>query len=207
MQVKICGVRRVEDARACVAARADLAGLNFVSASRREVGADAAVVRAALGSVIPVGVFADASVDTIRARAQSLGLAWIQLHGHEPPAVCAALAGLQIIKAVDYDALTDPAALRAYSPHVAAFLVDGRTPGSGQTWDLARLADVVKDGCLHGRPLFIAGGLDPQNVAAVIAASDPYGVDVASGVEARGHMDPVRVAAFCAAARRRKEAA
>ena len=69
MQVKICGVRSVADARACVAAGVDLAGLNFVPASRRCVGDDAADVRAALGAVTAVGVFADAALEVIAARA------------------------------------------------------------------------------------------------------------------------------------------
>ncbi len=207
MQVKICGVRRVSDARACVAAGADLAGLNFVPSARRCVGDDVIDVRAALGSVTAVGVFADASLDDIIARATALDLGWIQLHGQEPPALCAALSGYQVIKALGHDALVDPDRIRAYAPHVSRFLVDGRVPGSGRPWDVSTLAPRVHDGLLCGRPLFVAGGLNPENVSAVIEAVGPHGVDVASGIEVDGRPDPARIAAFCAAARRPREEA
>ena len=208
MQIKICGLRTVADALACVTAGVDLAGLNFVPASRRYVGAGAAAVRAALGSVKPVGVFADTPADQIRAHAEAIDLSWIQLHGKETPADCAALSGYAIIKAVDHDALSRPADLRAYAPHVAAFLVDGRVPGSGRPWDFRTLQPHLENGQLWKRPVFVAGGLDPENVAGVVTALAPYGVDVASGIEIDHRPDPGRITAFCAAARRaRREAA
>ncbi len=208
MQIKICGVRSVADARACVAASADLAGLNFVGASRRCVGQDVAAIRDALGPVTPVGVFADAALEAIERHARSLDLTWIQLHGQEPPALCAALAPYQVIKALDHDALTNAERLRAYAPHVSAFLVDGRVPGSGRPWDVAALAPLVRQGRLLDRPVFVAGGLTPENVSAVINAVGPHGVDVASGIEVDGRPNSGRIAAFCLAARRpRKEAA
>lgn len=200
MQVKICGVRTVEAARACAASGADLAGLNFVpGVTRRVEPRDAAAVVAALGEVVPVGVFRDQGSVELRRIAALVGLRWVQLHGSESPDECAALRDhFRVIKALtaDHDAT-------AYAHAVDALLIDGRAPGSGTSWDYARLRRTTDPS--SAVPVFLAGGLDPSNVAAAICAGRPDGVDVASGVETEGRQDPALIHAFVRAARAAEE--
>lgn len=197
MKIKICGLRTVADAEACVAAGVDLAGLNFVPGRRRAIDIGTArAISAALAQVIPVGVFLDAEPSVVVETAVAVGLRYIQLHGAEPPEVCARLRGpFVIIKALTAATLEQAP---AYAPFVAAFLVDGREPGTGAAWDYSRSTGPR----LCGRPLLLAGGLTPERVESAIVAATPAGVDVASGVERDGAIDPARVAAFALAARR-----
>lgn len=204
LQIKICGLRRPADAVACVQAGVDLAGLNLVPGARRAIPlSTAAQIIAALGSVTPVGVFRDQSTDEVGALAEAIGLRWIQLHGAESPEQCGQLGErFSVIKALTLEQAADSARVAAYAPHICALLIDGKRPGSGQTWDwsaLGRTLDV--QAWPAERPLWLAGGLDPDNVGAAIAAIQPQAVDTASGVEHDGHLDPARIDAFCRRAR------
>ena len=139
----------------------------------------------------------DAELDAIRSVTSKVPLDWVQLHGDEPPAVCAALAtDHKIIKAFG---VTDAATfedLAAYVPHVQAFLLDAPRPGSGQTFDWDLIARCPRD-----RPVFVAGGLNPDNLAEAVRLSGAEVVDVSSGVEsAPGRKDPRLIEAFLARA-------
>jgi phosphoribosylanthranilate isomerase len=204
VRVKICGITRVEDARQAWAAGADALGLNFYPRSPRyvtaEVAAALARTRPALGSV--VGVFVNESPDTIRALVRECGLTAVQLHGDEPPEACSGY-GVPVIKALRVRGPEDVERARAYVGvgDVAALLLDGAAPGSGGggvgfDWSLvARLAEA-------GVPVLVAGGLHPGNVQEAVRATRPYGVDVASGVEASpGIKDADAVRAFVRAVR------
>lgn len=204
VRVKICGITRVEDARQAWAAGADALGLNFYPRSPRyvtaEVAAALARTRPALGSV--VGVFVNESPDTIRALVRECGLTAVQLHGDEPPEACSGY-GVPVIKALRVRGPEDVERARAYVGvgDVAALLLDGAAPGYGGggvgfDWSLvARLAEA-------GVPVLVAGGLHPGNVQEAVRATRPYGVDVASGVEASpGIKDADAVRAFVRAVR------
>lgn len=209
-RVKICGLTRPADAAHAVAAGADFLGLNFWAGSKRHLAlagapAVAAAARAA-GVVQLVGVFVNATLDEIAAAATASDLDLIQLHGDEPPALVGqitARTGLPVWKALAVRSPDDLAALARWP--VAALLLDAPSAGrggSGHTfdWSLARAAVDA----LPARPIVLAGGLTPANVAAAVAAVAPWAVDVASGVEsAPGEKDPARVTAFIAAARGR----
>jgi phosphoribosylanthranilate isomerase len=209
-RIKICGVTVAADAAHAVIAGADLLGLNFWPRSRRFLAADrapaiAAAARAA-GAVQLVGVFVNQPVAEIAAIAAAVGLDVVQLHGDETTADAAAVAaatGRPVWKAIAVGAPGDLAGLAAWS--VAAILLDAPTAGRGGAgvvfdWSLARDARRAHP----ARPLVLAGGLAPHNVAAAIAAVEPWAVDVASGVEsAPGIKDPAKVTAFIAAARAR----
>ncbi len=209
MQVKVCGIRTPEGARACAEAGVDFVGLNFVPGVRRAVSPESArILLSRLGAARPVAVVRDQAPAEVEGLCADLGIRWVQLHGAETPAVCAGLAGvgLEVIKAVSIG--TDADRVREYAQHAAVLLVDGRDPGSGQTWAWSEL-DALRRACgdrrpgeIAGRPFWVAGGLDPGNVADAIATLDPAGVDAASGTERDGHTDAGRVAAFCKAARR-----
>ena len=205
VRVKICGITNAADARAAIDAGADALGFNLWPGSRRHVTlADIEPWVAPLaGQVLRVAVLVNPSLEEIR-RAQEVFDA-IQLHGQEPPELCAAAAAQGVVwKALPVTA--DPAAAGAYSTYGAhAFVVDSAVPGAfggtGVLIDLERAAHFVQ-AC--GMPVWLSGGLGPGNVAAAVEIARPYGVDVASGVEAAGdsrRKDAARIRAFITAAR------
>ena len=203
-QVKICGVRDRSGFDACLVARPDYVGFNFAPASRRRV--DPATVSGWIGASpddapVAVGVFVDQPAGDVMRIARSSGVAVIQLHGDEPPAYCSALGGFAIWKAVSGPDVT-LGRLREYAAWCDTLIVDGRRPGSGESWDHARVRSWLdEEGCIEGVPVFVAGGLGPDLVAEVLVATGAAGADVASGVETNGVVDADKVAAFVAAVR------
>jgi phosphoribosylanthranilate isomerase len=200
--VKICGVTTAEDARRAVDLGAWALGMIFHRPSPRRCRQDEAVAIAAelRRRVELVGVFVNETLDRVAAIADRVGLTVLQLHGDEGPSFCAEAArrtGCKVMKARQVDSLAD---LRALEPfHVDYHLLD--TParkvrgGTGRTWDWSLVRERRS-----AEPLVVSGGLTPENVTQAIAATRPYGVDVASGVEARpGRKDPAKLEAFFAA--------
>ncbi len=198
-RVKICGVTRLEDALQAARLGADALGFNFWPASRRFVAP--AVARAMVERlppfVTPVGVFVNQSEAEIRRAAEESGVRVVQLHGDEPPEICARLP-FPVVKAVRVGAALPLDALQAY--RVAAFLLDALSAGyggSGTTFDWSLAVGVAGLG-----PVILSGGLTPENVAAAVRRVHPYAVDAASGVEsAPGVKDASKMARFIAAAR------
>ncbi len=207
-RIKICGVTRADDAARVAAAGADYIGLNFWPRSKRYLEPSrarpiAAAARGA-GAAHLVGVFVDADVDAIRAVLTHVELDVIQLHGDEGPEVVRAVAAATqrpLWKAIAVGARADLDALSAWP--VDALLLDAPSAGrggSGQTFDWTLAAEARRRHPQHR--LVLAGGLDPHNVGAAIAAVTPWGVDVASGVEsAPGVKDAAKVTEFIAAVR------
>jgi phosphoribosylanthranilate isomerase len=181
VQVKICGLTRLEDALAAARLGADWLGFNFWPGSRRYVRpeAAAALVAALPPSVLPVGVFVDPSREALLAAIRASGVRAVQLHGDEPPALCLGLP-VPVVKALRVRDAGSLSALPAY--RVSAFLLDAAAPGhfggSGARfdWGLAAAAAARV-------PVWLAGGLTPENVAEAVRRVRPVGVDVASGVE------------------------
>ncbi|MCL5043983.1 MAG: phosphoribosylanthranilate isomerase [Deltaproteobacteria bacterium] len=200
MKVKICGITRCEDARAALELGADLIGLNFYQPSPRYVSLERArEVRAALGARIPlVGVFVNAARACVEKHRAELGLALLQFHGDESEEE---LGGwpVPVIRAIRLRTasfLLDAQRALGFADYL---LLDAFEPGlfggTGRRLDLAALARLDL-----GR-VFIAGGLDPDNVAQV-RALQPYGVDVAGGVESRpGIKDHQKLRRFIAHAK------
>ncbi len=192
--VKICGITRLEDALAAVRAGADWLGFNFWPRSRRYLTPEAAasIVAALPASVLPVGVFVDPGADELARAVQLSGVRTVQLHGDEPPALCAA-APVPVVKGIRVRDARSLAALAAYE--VSGFLLDSATAGyggSGTAFDWALAAEVAAE-----VPLWLAGGLTPENVGEAVRRVRPRGVDVASGVEsAPGVKDATRMEAF-----------
>jgi phosphoribosylanthranilate isomerase len=196
VRVKICGVTTVEDALCCVDAGADYVGLNFCSRSKRFVDLDRAseIARRLPSSVGKVGVFVDAARSEIERAVAAASLDVIQLHGHETPPECRGFP-VPVIKAIRVAAGAEPPAAAAAHFAVDYVLLDGdagaELGGSARSFDW-RLAVGVAPG-----RLFLAGGLDPDNVAAAVRIARPFAVDVASGVETSPRRkDPVRVREF-----------
>jgi phosphoribosylanthranilate isomerase len=182
LKVKICGVTRVEDARLAAELGADYLGLNFFPASPRLVEPERAaeIVRAAQGRLAIVGVFVNASRERIEAVADAVPLDLIQLHGDEGPAEVAAF-GERAIKVFRVREDFDPDQVSAY-PTASAFLFDCGHPslygGTGLTWPYERIAGLEVE-----QPLWVAGGIGPDNVRQAIQLSGADGIDVCSGVE------------------------
>ena len=199
VRIKICGVTRLEDALAAARLGADALGFNFWPGSKRHL--DAATARRIISRlppfVTPVGVFVNQSEGEMRAIAGETGIQVFQLHGEEPPELCARLP-LPVVKAIPVDQVRTLSKLLSYE--VQAFLLD--TPsrgygGSGEPFDWS-LAEGVSDVA----PVVLAGGLTPENVGAAIRAVRPWAVDVASGVESSpGVKNPGRMARFVSAVR------
>ena len=199
-RVKICGITRLDDARAAVRAGADALGFNFWPGSRRFIAPAAAraIVAALPPFVTAVGVFVDAGREELLAAAALSGVQLLQLHGDEPPGLCAHLP-LPVLKALR---VTGPEVLdlmRRY-PGVAGFLLDAPSAGfggGGRTFDWSLAAAAAAQATV-----VLAGGLTPANVAEAVRAVRPWGVDVASGVEsAPGVKDHQLVSRFVGAAK------
>jgi phosphoribosylanthranilate isomerase len=174
-------------------------GLNFVSGSPRRVGLARAraLADAVRGRVELVGVVADADDAVLTELQAAVGLDRLQLHGDEPPEEVARWAP-RAFKALRIGSAADVAAAGRYE---GLLLVDAKVPGAlggtGRTVDFALVAPLAR-----AREILLAGGLGPDNVADAIRAVDPWGVDVASGVErAPGVKDLDAVAAFVRAVR------
>lgn len=202
--IKICGVRTAEIASLCAELAVDFVGLNFVPTSRRYIHlAHAMQLRDALGVVAPVGVFRDALYTDILRTIDALQLPWIQLHGAESPDVCAKIRarGVSVIKAIPVSdtILSD---IARYQTAADLLLLDAPLPGSGTPWSWDVMASYRRQ-LAHGvyPPIFVAGGLTPTNVTTAISTIMPDGVDVASGIETAGNIDPAKVRAFCTAVR------
>ena len=212
-QIKICGVKSPDIARAAAQAGARWVGLVFVSGSPRHLSLDHArtIVAALPPEVEPVGLFVDDPVERVRQVAREVGLHTVQLHGHETPEYVASLTPLAVFKAVSFEAgaaehLLDP--WRQPAPNLQALLLDAPpqpsgavSGGNGHAFDWQALADLQQTGGLRDLPPWLlAGGLSPENVTGAIQLLHPFGVDVSSGVEsARGVKDPALIRAFCQA--------
>ena len=210
--VKIDGLRQPEHAAAAAAAGADLIGFIFAPA-RRRVAPDTArdcvaVARAAARGreILAVGVFVDARPDEIRETCSAADLDLAQLHGAEATQYAADL-GVPVIKALRPRPGTHSAEVIAeidrFNSNLAppvAFLIDGYSSqaagGTGARADWALVAEIAR-----ARPVFLAGGLDVNNVAEAIRTVRPIGVDVSSGVETDGVKDERLIEAFICAAR------
>lgn len=202
-RIKICGIRDIDSALACAESGADAIGLVFVKSSPRAVTPDEAFdIQASLPPFLStVGLFKNASVDFFCDAEETCPTTMVQLHGDETDQVIKQ-CGPNLIKAVKFDAATiarDLARFQAIN-EVDAILVDGSAGGEGIAFDWSALkphADALQ------LPLFISGGLTPENVGEAIRILRPYAVDVSSGVEsAPGIKDHALIAAFCDAVRK-----
>lgn len=192
MLVKICGITRVEDADAAVAAGAGAIGFVFWPTSPRFIDPYRARTIAAMlpPFVTVVGVFVNQPLDYVNGVASLVRLGAVQLHGDETPAFAAAVSR-PVIKAVSVGGLDT----RAW-PARTMLLLDAHDPvargGTGRTIDWTAAADVAAQ-----RAILLAGGLTPDNVADAVARVRPFGIDVSSGVErAPGIKDHQRLRAL-----------
>jgi phosphoribosylanthranilate isomerase len=205
-RIKVCGVTSPGDAALAVEAGADAVGINFFRESIRYVPPTLAapIVEAVGKRATAVAVFVNETPERIAAVCGELGIGVVQLSGREP-ADSAARIRYPVIKAVHVEGGFGLESFRDYS--CSAFLIDAAVPGkyggTGHTLDWEALERTFGGPFVRvgiggsGRPWLLAGGLTPENVAEAIRTARPFGVDVASGVEAApGKKDPGKVKSF-----------
>ena len=200
-RVKICGITSVADGLTAAEAGADLIGLMFYDRSPRHITlATAAEISQALPPfVLRAGVFVNPTEEVVMRAIAECNLNLLQFHGDEPSDFCTQF-GLMSLKAVR---VRDAASIEQLGDfQTDAFLLDAHSKsglgGTGEkfNWDLAIVAQKFN------KPIFLAGGLTPENVAEAVRRVRPFGVDVSSGVESvPGKKDADKVRAFIQAAK------
>jgi len=203
VQVKICGVTNIDDAKTCAEFGADMIGLNFFRQSPRYVKPKIArkIIEAVPREVCAVGVFVEPSLVKVRRILAIADLHCLQLHGNVPAEMCRKLTEeFRVIRALRTHSRFQPKDARLFSG--CDVLIDAHHPelhgGTGQTsdWSAARAT------LPFTRFLILSGGLNANNVAEAIAAVAPHAVGVCSGVEsAPGVKDHRAIEKFITAVR------
>ncbi len=211
--IKICGTTNLEDARVAVEAGADALGFVFYEKSPRKIDPEAAgrITTKLPASIERVGVFVEEPVERILLTIAQAGLTAAQLHGdryREPEFIqhLKSARNLKVFLVVPADKISSPDWHKSRSLGVSAVFFDSGTPqlpgGTGKVFDWKAATPTVE---AIGKDVnvVVAGGLNSANVAEAIGILKPWGVDVASGVEARpGKKDPEKVRAFIEAVRK-----
>jgi len=190
VRIKVCGVTHPDDAQAAVDAGVDLIGLNFVSNSPRRLDLKQAEVIASRvgGQIERVAVFRDAALEEIERILRRIDVERIQFHGSETPEVVQEV-DLPVIKAV---AGADLEVAERYPGTILLLDHPTRGGGQGQAWNWADAFDLIA----AGHDVILAGGLSPSNVGQALDSLQdllPWGVDVATGVEAEAHRKDLKL--------------
>lgn len=217
MWIKICGSTSLGDAQLAAAAGADAVGFVFAPSPRRVTPAQVAAIVPHLPPTLEkIGVFVNAGLDEIYSTVRTCGLTGVQLHSEAGPGVPGRLrervgSELRILRVVHFGTGAAGLVAEQIDQHtrnrdVDGVLVDSRTPvavgGTGVTFDWVSAREIFLQNAEARKRLIAAGGLSPENVAEAITTLRPWGVDVASGVEAApGRKDPAKVHEFVARAR------
>ena len=199
MNLKFCGITRIEDARHAASLGAWAIGLNHWSASERRCDPAVAVeISAELRRrILIAGVFVDAPLDEVVKAAEDETLAMIQLHGDEGPEFCREAArrtGCKVIKAIRVHSTAEVRGAEAHRTdyHLFDAYRPGRPGGTGESFDWELIRNRRSE-----IPAILAGGLNPDNVAEAIEVARPFAVDVSSGIETSpGVKDHALMAAF-----------
>ena len=197
MFVKICGITNEDDALLAIAMGADAVGFVFAPSIRQIAPQQVFdITRRLPPEILTVGVFRDEHPTRILDIVNRSGVRGVQLHGHETPSVVTEVSNVVrwVIKAF---AAGSTDARRANDFATDLILVDATSPGSGSVFDWSLVDEIP-----GSQRLILAGGLDPDNVAAAVQRVRPWGVDVSSGVErSPGKKDALKVKSFIQRAR------
>jgi len=219
VKIKICGVTNGEDVRLVCNAGADFLGLLLDVPSPRSLTLEGVESLSKISSVPVVILFSDAETEKILNAVETIRPYAIQLQGSEPPEMIIELrksVATEIWKALHFPAQGDDVVpieeakqmMKEYATAGAdKFILDTvvvrgekkQQGGTGRTHDWGLAKELV---VLSALPVFLAGGLNPENVCEAIEKVRPYGVDLSSGVEMSvGKKDPVKVQSFITRAR------
>ncbi len=194
-RIKICGITSLSSAAAAIEAGVDALGFNMYERSIRFIGVDAAneILRELPPSTIKVGLFVNHSEDEVLSITQRCSFDVLQFHGDEDNSFCASFSK-PFMKAIRVGRETDIASEVARYPDSVAVLLDssvkGNFGGTGISFDWQNVPKLTK-------PVFLAGGLDVNNVSEAVRTVSPYAVDVSGGVESSpGEKDPELIRAF-----------
>ncbi len=198
MKLKLCGIRRIEDVEIVNSVRPDYIGFVFYKKSFRYISPQSAkILSISLKSGIsPVGVFVNESAEAVAEIARVAGLKAVQLHGDEDEEYIKnlrALYGGEIWKAVRVRSEADVENALSSSADMLLFDAFSKTAygGTGENINLSLLAKVNPQ-----RPYFLAGGINAQNLRAVLSAVTPYGIDMSGGFETDGVKDKYKLDEF-----------
>lgn len=197
-RVKICGLTNLADARAAAAAGADFLGFVFAPGPRRLDPAVARTFWSDLPAGVPkVAVFRDQTLEEVERTLSLVRPDYLQFHGAETPGFCRVFE-LPVIRAISAREPVLLALAEAFVDIAAYYLIDLPKDEPGG----ALPAAVVRAARHLPRPVFLAGGLTPENVRAYVGEYQSFGVDVARGVESRpGVKDQAKVREFIANAK------
>jgi len=190
-KVKICGLTRLCDVDAVNIEKPDYAGFVFANSRRRVTSAQAMELRSKLANeIISVGVFVNESIENILPLVQNGVIEMIQLHGKENEEYIERLKKLTdkpIIKAIS---VLNAGDVQKWALTSADYLLlDNKDGGTGQAFDWSLIGEI-------GKPYFLAGGLDVNNVVNAISQTTPFAADTSSGVETDGLKDPWKIKEF-----------
>ncbi|MCR4574511.1 MAG: phosphoribosylanthranilate isomerase [Lentisphaeria bacterium] len=191
MLLKICGITREEDARCAALCGADFIGAIHVEFSKRFVTIEQAKkIFAVTKPAKTVLVVRDMELDKLQAIINEIQPYSVQLHGHETPDYASSITGTKVWKAFNINTLNN---LQDAVDFPADIIVADSGGGTGQPCDWSRAAELARQ-----RPVFLAGGITPENVQEAIAAVHPVGIDVAGGVESvPGIKDHEKIKKLC----------
>lgn len=206
--LKFCGITRAADVRMAAELGASHVGAIFAESSRRVTPEVAAEIWTVAGETKKVGVFGNSRVEEILAVADVSGLDVIQLHAGPDDGTIAELRASfcgeiwAVVRVGEMGMLAVPGESSGADGILVDSFSESGLGGTGRTFDWEREADGIRR-MIGDKPLILAGGLDPDNVANAIRALAPAVVDVSSGVEsAPGVKDHARMRAFASAVER-----
>ena len=191
VKVKICGLTRLRDIDAVNVERPDYIGFVFANSSRKVSPHQAMELRERLAQgIVPVGVFVNETIERIVSLIQDGIVDVVQLHGLENEEYIKRLKELTdkpIIKGVTVQKAGD--VQKWASTSADYLLLDNKGGGTGQTFDWSLIGET-------DNRYFLAGGLNIENVGTAIEKTNPYTVDISSGVETDGLKDPMKIKKF-----------
>lgn len=208
-RLKVCCIASIEEARLAIACGADALGLVARMPSGPGPIEDAEIAAIAAAVPPPIATFlltCEIDPDAVVAHVRSTGINTVQLVDDDTgPDVYAALRehtpSVRIVQVIHVRDESSVARALAAAPHVDVLLLDSGNPaaavrelgGTGRTHDWSLSRRIVEE---SGRPVLLAGGLNPGNIADAVAAVRPFGVDLCSGVRTAGRLDAAKLRAF-----------